>query len=332
MPSTDYQDSPLRDTAADADRKAGYKSWKKKYRKMRITFDHKMHDSEELHRQEEKASATIKRLAIENDRLLDTLAEVNSLIQIPNEKRINVESEQPAEQPKEGSMVYLSTLEKEVPHLNYAVAKEKNPDLVIDLSTVDSESAPAAFLTPDDVDDYIYEADLGLFDDAREIPSLAPKANPAAHPPTNPSLKNPTSVTNWLRKHAPKIFLQDGEDVHADDEEKPKKPRAKAADKAAGEKPAATKAKGKRASIAAAAAAAAAKEGSADEDAEMAGASTPVGRGAGKRKRDDDPGYKPKSGTRPTKKKRKSEGDITSSGRKSKKEAAEADTPEGKEE
>lgn len=67
MPSTDYQDSPLRDNAADADRKAGYKSWKKKYRKMRITFDHKMHDSEELHRQEEKASATIKRLAIENE-------------------------------------------------------------------------------------------------------------------------------------------------------------------------------------------------------------------------------------------------------------------------
>lgn len=227
-------------------------------------------------------------------------------------------------------MVYLSTLEKEVPHFNYAVAKEKNPDLVIDLSTLDSEPAPAAFLTPDDIDDYIYEADLGLFDDAREIPTLAPKANPAAHPPTTPSLKNPTSVTNWLRKHAPKIFLQDGEDVHADDEEKPKKPRAKAADKASGEKPAAAKAKGKRASIAAAAAAA--KEGSAEEDAEMAGASTPVGRGAGKRKRDDDPGYKPKSGTRPTKKKRKSEGDVTASGRKSKKEAAEADTPDGNDE
>src|SRR5687767_13320580 len=67
MPSTDLHDSPVRENAADADRKAGYKSWKKKYRKMRITFDHKMHDSEELHRQEEKASATIKRLAIENE-------------------------------------------------------------------------------------------------------------------------------------------------------------------------------------------------------------------------------------------------------------------------
>ncbi|KAK0387327.1 hypothetical protein NLU13_5640 [Sarocladium strictum] len=326
MPSTELHDSPVRDSAADAERKAGYKSWKKKYRKMRITFDRKMHDSEELHRQEEKASATIKRLAIENDRLLDTLAEVNSMIQLPGEKRIDLDLEQPTVQSKEGPLVYLSTLEKEVPHLTYATAKDKSPDLVADLTTSESEPSPASFLTPDDIDDYIYEVDTSLFDDAREVPSLAPKANPAAHPPTNPSLKNPTSVTNWLRKHAPKIFLQDGEDVHPDDEQQPKKSRAKAADKDKVDKPATAKTKGKRASLAAAAA----KEGSVDEDAEMAGASTPVGRGAGKRKRDDDPGYKPKSGARPTKKKRKSEGEVTSSGRKSKKDTAEAVTPSAK--
>lgn len=45
----------------------GYKSWKKKYRKMRITFDQKMHQGEELHKQEEKASSKVKRLAVENE-------------------------------------------------------------------------------------------------------------------------------------------------------------------------------------------------------------------------------------------------------------------------
>lgn len=39
---------------------AGYKSWKKKYRKMRIRFDGKMHDGEELHKQEARASAMVK--------------------------------------------------------------------------------------------------------------------------------------------------------------------------------------------------------------------------------------------------------------------------------
>ncbi len=48
-------------------RSAGYKSWKKKYRKMRIVFDQKMQQSEELHKREDKASATVKRLAVENE-------------------------------------------------------------------------------------------------------------------------------------------------------------------------------------------------------------------------------------------------------------------------
>lgn len=44
-----------------------YKSWKKKYRKMRIHFDGRMHEGEELHKQEANASATVKRLAVENE-------------------------------------------------------------------------------------------------------------------------------------------------------------------------------------------------------------------------------------------------------------------------
>lgn len=46
---------------------AGYKSFKKKYRKMRIAFEHRMQESEDIVRQEARAKATVKRLAIENE-------------------------------------------------------------------------------------------------------------------------------------------------------------------------------------------------------------------------------------------------------------------------
>jgi IEC3 subunit of the Ino80 complex, chromatin re-modelling len=50
-----------------ADDKPTYRSWKKKYRKMRITFDQKMHEGEDLHRLEQKALATARRLAVQKE-------------------------------------------------------------------------------------------------------------------------------------------------------------------------------------------------------------------------------------------------------------------------
>lgn len=47
--------------------KPSYRSWKKKYRKMRIVFDDKMKANEDLHMMEQKALATAKRLAIQNE-------------------------------------------------------------------------------------------------------------------------------------------------------------------------------------------------------------------------------------------------------------------------
>lgn len=59
--------SPDKPVEPESKRKAGYKSWKKKYRKMRIDFDEKMAEGEEIFRQESKAQATVKRLAVENE-------------------------------------------------------------------------------------------------------------------------------------------------------------------------------------------------------------------------------------------------------------------------
>lgn len=65
--SLTMDDSPVKTEGGAARHRAGYKSWKKKYRKMRIVFDQKMHDGEELHKQEAKAAALVKRLAVENE-------------------------------------------------------------------------------------------------------------------------------------------------------------------------------------------------------------------------------------------------------------------------
>lgn len=50
-----------------ADAKPTYRSWKKKYRKMRILFDQKMHEGEDLHKLEHKALETARCLAIEKE-------------------------------------------------------------------------------------------------------------------------------------------------------------------------------------------------------------------------------------------------------------------------
>ncbi|PNP43252.1 hypothetical protein TGAM01_v202651 [Trichoderma gamsii] len=336
-------DSPAKADGGSERRPAGYKSWKKKYRKMRIVFDQKMHECEELHKQEAKAASTVKRLAIENDRLLDLLVEVNNSPQIPPERRIDLALEPPSDESapclpidrerqshKDEAMKKLNKL-LDMPHPTYGSAKESNSTFLADLSTLDGESHPAHFLSADDVDDYIYLIDTGLDPDSA-LPTMAPLAHPAANAPSNPQAKNPTSVTNWLRKHAPKIFLQDGE-THgdADDEagagtgpgsghSSARKPRGSAKGERGGGKASGGKSKKTGAASRISAAERGDADASMDDDGEFA--ATPV-TARSKRKRDDDTGYKPRgSSSRPTKKKRKSDVEATPTVRKSKKEAA----------
>lgn len=53
-----------------ADAKPTYKSWKKKYRKMRIKFDQLQAQNEELYQLEQKALKKTKQLAIYNEYVL----------------------------------------------------------------------------------------------------------------------------------------------------------------------------------------------------------------------------------------------------------------------
>lgn len=72
---TDGDEVKTEDGAPDvrmAHVKPTYKSWKKKYRKMRIKFDGIMAHGEELYRQEQKALKKAKQLAIYNECVPDT--------------------------------------------------------------------------------------------------------------------------------------------------------------------------------------------------------------------------------------------------------------------
>ena len=77
------RDFKTEDDPADvrmADDKPTYRSWKKKYRKMRIKFDQKMHEGEELHKLEQKALATARRLAVQKEYALPFPADRKSVV------------------------------------------------------------------------------------------------------------------------------------------------------------------------------------------------------------------------------------------------------------
>ncbi|KAL1842220.1 hypothetical protein VTJ49DRAFT_5832 [Mycothermus thermophilus] len=362
----------------DAD-KPTYRSWKKKYRKMRIIFDQKMHEGEELHRLEQKALATAKRLAVQKDRLLDILLDVNNSRQIPPEKRIDLSLDPPSDAENDALLLDIDRpstpppgpppatsykkLLKEVPHYTFASAAEHCPEFLADLEAgrdspadpAQGASHPPSFLTADDIDNYIWELDTQLAnekavaaaaasssepnqgpkkDSKDAVPSLLPTLAPLAHANNHQTprdtqrdfaLRNPVSVYNWLRKHAPKTFLQDGEhekETSGGKENGDDHPGSARRGKAGGDRASrpekgssSARAATKRASAAHARSAAAADSfEDPDDDASVVGGPlTPVAGGSkgAKRKRvvDDDPGYRPKGGSsRPSKKKRKSDG------------------------
>ncbi|KAI1273761.1 IEC3 subunit of the Ino80 complex, chromatin re-modelling-domain-containing protein [Xylaria sp. FL0933] len=305
----------MHDDAQMTEARPSYKSWKKKYRKMRITFDQRMRESEDLHALEQKAMRTAKRLAIENDRLMDLLLDVNESPQIPFERRIdlNLDDDDDEDEDETDSDDSNSTqkptkslkkLIQDVPHQSYEEYIQRVPELREDVEPEDPQTHPTSFLSADDLDEYLYQLDMRL--GIKPKPTLAPSvlgtANATQHSAANFALRNPTSVYNWLRRNAPKTFLQDLEkdkDKDKDDREKEDGRKRKGG------------ASRKRQSTANR------KEKERDKEREKEAADTmdwedeagyeapAAGALKGKRKRDEDPGYRPKGGSsRPTKKRK----------------------------
>ncbi|KAG4429273.1 hypothetical protein IFR05_015240, partial [Cadophora sp. M221] len=183
-----------------ADAKPTYKSFKKKFRKMKIKFDEAMHQSNELYLEEQRANKAAKRLARENDQILDLLLDINNSAQIPVDKRFDltpeddilsdipplITGEELASAAKlqtpEGIALYdeIRTLMKEreaslnnasKPHKSLAALIKSTAHMKLDqapedqlvlLNPIEGQPAPLGFLTAEQLDDYLYDIDAHL--------------------------------------------------------------------------------------------------------------------------------------------------------------------------
>lgn len=240
---------------------------------------------------------------------MEILLDINDSPQIPFERRIDInledEDDDDDSDATQKPTKSLSRLEQEVPHRSYAASVDQNPEILDDLEPDDPQAHPTSFLTADDIDEYLYELDVRL--KLKPKPTLAPTAigKETTNPAANFALRNPTSVYNWLRRHAPKTFLQDLEKEKEKDKDKGKG-RDDGHDKDDDDVGGGRKRKGGNAARTKRQSAASRKEKEAAESADWdddAGYDVPSIKL--KRKRDEDPGYRPKGGSsRPTKKRK----------------------------
>jgi hypothetical protein len=168
-----------------------------------------------------------------------------------------------------------------IPHLT-STHPEVPPELLESLEPAKGHATPYSYLTLEQIDDYLWDSDalLGL---VPPVPHVPQEAVVFGHH---------HSPYNWLRRHVPQIFLQDGE----------------GSEKSNG-KPGALRGAGKRSSIPAPSrpdALEIVEEDGIGYDFALGGpAST-----KGKRKRDeDDTGYHPKSGAKKPRQPRKKKGE-----------------------
>lgn len=161
--------------------------------------------------------------------------------------------------------------------------------------TDDQMETRLGFLNPDEEAKYLDALDSQLGDSTAPTQPSEPlpidKEREAA-------IQNPVSVYNWLRKHQPQVFLQDSEP-------NPEKPPSRPSNARASKRTATQMRK---------------EEDFYDED----GIALDLDAGAapsnprGKRKRDEDGGYRPKGGSSRPSKKRKEKDDAAYSGKRAK--------------
>ncbi|CAK7226051.1 hypothetical protein SEUCBS140593_006110 [Sporothrix eucalyptigena] len=157
--------------SSEAPKHKPYRSWKKKFQKLRVNFDVSMEANEKLHKEETNALQTTKRLAVEIDRILDLLLDINNTPQIPGSKRIDlslpqikgepaldidteggwerrfVDKNHPDAPPPEPAARSLKSLIADVPHLDLTDTEKKSPARLTDLIVTDDNKF--AFTPPD---------------------------------------------------------------------------------------------------------------------------------------------------------------------------------------
>ncbi|PGH10936.1 hypothetical protein AJ79_05182 [Helicocarpus griseus UAMH5409] len=301
-----------------------YKSFKRKYAKQKINFEHAMKTSNTLFKEELRIRDLSKRLKEQNDQLLEALLELNSSIRVPPELRYNLDlpgsklpklhSPEPSgydtqkghdiETAREALHVAKERLlageitadqcrrleESFLQSRNFAPAVQYSSLLKVPHTTSSvNGDHPAMECDMDSTLGFLnpeHEIEYSAALDAAAAGEPTPADRPApASRDREAAAKNPVSVINWLRKHQPQVFLQDADTASEKPPPRSNNPRSS-----------------KRTSTHARK-----EEDIYDDDGILmdvpvgsAGGSGGGGAGGGnrgKRKRDEDGGYRPKGGS-----------------------------------
>ncbi|KAF7590796.1 hypothetical protein BBP40_002364 [Aspergillus hancockii] len=311
----------LPDAPAGAPTKQSYRSFKKKFAKLKVKFELGMRDSESLILEELRIQDLSKRIQEQNEhvslQLLEALLEFNDSLHITPDLRYDLSAP--------GDDLSLTAPERELspshidPSEASSMLKKAKSDLTAGRITVEhyrdleiaikrnEAFAPRmqftslmkiphtppqleeqnqsghtesgynlGFFTPEHETEHYLATDARLGDEsaalqlnhAPEKPSLSEREREAA-------LRNPISVYNWLRRNQPHIFLQDNENASEKSTSRPSNLRTS---KKAASQPRKD-------------------EDIHDDDSVLMDTGLGSGGSKGKRKREEDAGYRPKGGS-----------------------------------
>ncbi|KAJ9641044.1 hypothetical protein H2199_005712 [Coniosporium tulheliwenetii] len=219
------------------------RSWRKKYRKMRMRFEAQMNESNALFKDEHKALALARRLQEQNDQLLDLLLDINSSARLPPHQRIDLRSPSPSasavpslepddeadptaiqhalsaarSQLTAGAMTPPTSRTSRRPSPRVSPSPtpaNPNPPL-----HNPAHATPPGYFSPTHEDEYLSTLDsildahpsaLDLDADPALVTRLLSRPAAASIPGDKDlQLRNPDSVYNWLRRNQPSVFLQD---------------------------------------------------------------------------------------------------------------------------
>ncbi|KAF9741080.1 hypothetical protein PMIN06_008135 [Paraphaeosphaeria minitans] len=326
----------------DGAQKPVKRSWRRKYRKMRVRFDETMTASNNYILEEWKSQAVARRLREQNDQILDILLEMNDSARLPARLRLDLREQadidaKPTIEDPEVVQQRLNRLRTELAdgiitadeYTRRAEALHNSQTIQLSRSLAGlgakiphsseapespvegldlSDTAPG-YMSPSHEEEY-----LALLDQAFADPNAfeaRPIRIPSSHPPPTEkdlSVRNPDSVYSWLRKHQPQVFLQDKDPQHPENIPEKAAPKANAG------------ARGKRQS---AAAGTPGPKTDHEEDEGFDGEPGALGKGARKSKGgENDSAYRPKGGSSRAPKRKREEGEPAAKGNKRKRQSA----------
>jgi hypothetical protein len=211
---------------------ASYKSWRKKYRKMRLKFDDVMDETNKLFKAEHRAWNTARRIQEEIDQILELLVDINDDpktpanmrwdLRLPDDSETLVLANNPPPGAKSLSELHQSTSHS-THNLIASMASTIDPSTILPPDLLDlaegynlAAMQPPAYLTTEYETQYLQRFDATQSSNMTPMYNLPPGVE-AVGPPAATRLnvkltdrdfavRCPVSVHSWLKRNQPQVF------------------------------------------------------------------------------------------------------------------------------